>query len=115
MGYGACKCVEHKRNMGSLISVLPQVYLDAWSFVSSAQGSDLGPASGAVAELVDNWTNKEFVVFVGELAELVNGYVTIPIFATMVRLCPLLTHVKFEHPAGLRCLGSSRRNLDPGD
>lgn len=51
-----------------------QVYLDAWTFASSLKGSHAGPASGAVAELVDNWTNKEFVLFVDELAELVNRY-----------------------------------------
>ncbi|KAK7681329.1 hypothetical protein QCA50_015420 [Cerrena zonata] len=51
---------------------MERVYLDAWGFVSSLKNEHAGPTSAAVAELVDNWTNEEFVVFVDELADLVN-------------------------------------------
>ncbi|CAL1699338.1 unnamed protein product [Somion occarium] len=52
---------------------MERVYLDAWSYVSSLKGTSQGPVSDALAELVHNWTNEEFIIFVDELAELVNS------------------------------------------
>ncbi|KAK7681341.1 hypothetical protein QCA50_015432 [Cerrena zonata] len=50
--------------------ITTQVYLDAWSFVSSLKGEYAGPASAA--ELVDNWTDEGVVVFVNDLVDLAN-------------------------------------------
>ena len=61
--------------MGSLISVLPQVYLDAWKYVKSQLPYAQKPPSDALSELVGNWTNDEFEKFVKDLEDIVNGYV----------------------------------------
>ena len=62
--------------MGSLITFLPQVYLDAWKYVKSQLPDAQKPPSDALSELVGNWTNDEFEKFVKDLEDIVNGYVT---------------------------------------
>ena len=55
------------------------MYLDAWTHVKSllAKSKDTSPATPALLELSDNWTNAEFVQFVDDLAELVDKWVTL--------------------------------------
>ncbi|KZT03748.1 heme oxygenase-like protein [Laetiporus sulphureus 93-53] len=54
---------------------MERVYLDAWKYVGSLQSIRLqGPGTApAVAALVSNWTNPDFVKFVDDLADLVNS------------------------------------------
>ncbi|KAI0763028.1 heme oxygenase-like protein [Trametes elegans] len=59
---------------------MERVYLDAWTYVRSllpnaaSAGVEAGSGSSlpAVRQLVENWTNPEFVKFVDTLADLVN-------------------------------------------
>lgn len=56
-----------------------QVYLDAWNYVKSLlpnATAGAGSALPAVKELVENWTNPEFVRFVDVLGDLVNRSVS---------------------------------------
>ncbi|PCH35359.1 heme oxygenase-like protein [Wolfiporia cocos MD-104 SS10] len=54
---------------------MERVYLDAWKHVRSLTPVPTGEGSTApaVAQLVSNWTNLEFVRFVDDLADLVNS------------------------------------------
>ncbi|EIW55081.1 heme oxygenase-like protein [Trametes versicolor FP-101664 SS1] len=54
---------------------MERVYLDAWNYVKSLlpnATAGAGSALPAVKELVENWTNPEFVRFVDVLGDLVN-------------------------------------------
>ncbi|THG98412.1 hypothetical protein EW145_g7430, partial [Phellinidium pouzarii] len=51
------------------------VYLDAWTFVAGGSNSEFpedSSAGRAIDELVENWTNIEFIKFVEELREVVD-------------------------------------------
>ncbi|KAI0918822.1 hypothetical protein AcW1_009466 [Taiwanofungus camphoratus] len=54
---------------------MEQVYLDAWRYVASLSTDPTaeGTIVPAVAALVLNWTNPEFVHFVDDLADIVNS------------------------------------------
>ncbi|PCH35352.1 heme oxygenase-like protein [Wolfiporia cocos MD-104 SS10] len=54
---------------------MERLYLDAWTYVGSLTASSTGEESTApaVAALVSNWTNPEFLRFVNDLTELVNS------------------------------------------
>ncbi|KAI0828613.1 heme oxygenase-like protein [Trametes gibbosa] len=68
---------------------MERIYLDAWNYVKSllpdaTVDRDAGPALLAVRQLVDNWTNPEFVKFVDTLADLVNRLAIAPGSPTFV-------------------------------
>lgn len=64
----------------SLFMILAQVYLDSWKYVASLTSpeEDPTPVQKAVAFLVSNWTNEEFIGFVSDLDSIVNQYVDYP-------------------------------------
>ncbi|CCL99574.1 uncharacterized protein FIBRA_01592 [Fibroporia radiculosa] len=56
---------------------MERVYLDAWRYVGSLKpictSESEQSTAPAIAELVSNWTNPEFVAFVDDLADIVNS------------------------------------------
>ncbi len=61
--------------MLTVLAFATQVYLDAWNHVKSLlpnTTAGAGSALPAIKELVENWTNPEFVHFVDTLGDLVN-------------------------------------------
>ncbi len=71
------------------ITIACQVYLDSWKFVAShtSPAKAESEVSEAVAWLVSNWTNPDFVTFVDALEEIVNGYV--PLNCIVFPFCEL--------------------------
>lgn len=71
-----CTVVEHELITRSCVSLTPvQLYNDSWIYASKQTPSP-SPADASVAsaltELIDNWTNAEFVDFVNNCQQQVD-------------------------------------------
>lgn len=82
MGYGDCE--SNDRLFARLFRTLrhtPQAYLTAWrnakslrsETLTSADPSNLSQTQQALLKFVDNWTCDEFVEFVTDCADIVDG------------------------------------------
>lgn len=69
--------IRVKKGMAD-IAFIEQAYYTAWSHAKSHRPSPEPkhtPAQRALCEFIDNWTNEEFVGFVNDCEELVDGLI----------------------------------------